>query len=76
MFPHRWRLSLRYQTVSICHLCGNALPHHHDDCRAHQDLALFARVYHRLRAEERNPLLQEKLEHQLARHGRLGIEAA
>lgn len=62
--------------MNICHLCGHALPNHHDDCRAHQDLALFVRVYHRLRAEERNPLLQANLMRQLARHGRLGVNEA
>ena len=64
------------RTVNTCHLCGKPLPHHHDECRAHQDLRLFARVYRRLRAEERNPVLQEKLVHQLVRHGRLDIEEA
>lgn len=62
--------------MNICHLCGKPLPHHHDECRAHQDLALFARVYRRLRAEERNPVLQEKLVRHLARHGRLDLDEA
>lgn len=63
--------------MSRCHLCGHPLPHHHQDCRAHDDLALFARVYHRLRAEQRNPILQENLERHLVRHGRLdGDQAA
>ncbi|MCR6632125.1 MAG: hypothetical protein NVV74_19890 [Magnetospirillum sp.] len=60
-----------------CHLCGRSLPHHDDECRAHRDLALFARVYLRLRAESRNPLLQANLARQLVRHGRGdAIEAA
>lgn len=62
--------------MNLCHLCGRPLPHHHDECRAHQDLALFQRVYRRLRAEERNPMLQSKLMDQLARHGRLVEDAA
>lgn len=62
--------------MNTCHLCGHPLPHHHDECRAHQDLALFLRVYHRLRAEERNPTLLRKLEHQLTRHGRLEGDTA
>lgn len=57
-----------------CHLCGETLPHHEDECRTHRDLALFVRVYLRLRAEERNPLLQANLARQLARHGRLDDE--
>lgn len=59
-----------------CHLCGEALPHHQDECRAHRDLALFARVFQRLRAESRNPLLQANLHRQLVRHGRLETEEA
>lgn len=62
--------------MNICHLCGRPLPHHDDDCRAHQDLALFARVYHRLRREDRNPQLQDKLAGHLSRHGRMGDVAA
>lgn len=62
--------------MSHCHLCGQPLPHHHDECRAHRDLALFSRVYQRLRAEERNPLLQAQLVRHLARHGRLDDERA
>ncbi|HTH17638.1 MAG TPA: hypothetical protein VL974_13355 [Magnetospirillum sp.] len=52
-----------------CHLCGAHLPHHDDECRAHRDLALFARVYRRLNSEARNPLLQASLKRQLIRHG-------
>jgi len=52
-----------------CHLCGALLPHHDDECRAHRDLALFARVYRRLVAEARNPLLQDRLARHLRRHG-------
>lgn len=63
-------------TVNTCHLCGLPLPHHHDECRAHQDLALFVRVYRRLRAEERNPALQDKLLCHLSRHGRTVTEDA
>ncbi|MGE5475677.1 MAG: hypothetical protein ACM3Q1_03415 [Bacteroidales bacterium] len=62
--------------MNTCHLCGHPLPHHHDDCRAHQDLALFQRVFQRLRAEQRNQTLQNKLMHQLSRHGRLNMEDA
>ena len=61
--------------METCHLCGGPLPHHHEHCRAHQDLALFVRVYQRLRAEARNPVLQDKLVHQLMRHGRLAASA-
>lgn len=62
--------------MQTCHICGKPLPHHHDDCRVHQDLELFVRVYRRLRAEERNPVLQNKLVDQLTRHGRLNVEDA
>lgn len=62
--------------MNICHLCGRPLPHHHEECRAHQDLALFERVYSRLRAEERNQTLQIKLVDQLLRHGRKVEDAA
>lgn len=62
--------------VNTCHLCGLPLPHHHEECRAHQDLALFLRVYRRLRAEERNPSLQDKLRSHLDRHGRAVTEDA
>lgn len=60
-----------------CHLCGAPLPHHHDECRAHHDLALFARVYRRLLSEARNPVLQANLKRHLTRHGRAEhVEAA
>lgn len=62
--------------MNRCHLCGHPLPHHDDDCRAHRDLALFARVYHRLREQERNPLLQANLARHLIRHGRLEADQA
>lgn len=62
--------------MDTCHLCGQPLPHHEDQCRAHQDLALFIRVYHRLRAEDRNPVLQAKLVRHLLRHGRLDEDRA
>ena len=52
-----------------CHLCGAPLPNHHHECRAHSDLALFARVYRRLVAEARNPVLQDRLARHLQRHG-------
>lgn len=56
--------------MEYCHLCGEQLPRHHDTCRAHEDLALFERVYHRLVTESRNPLLQANLARHLVRHGR------
>ncbi len=62
--------------MDTCHLCGQPLPHHEDQCRAHQDLALFIRVYQRLRAEDRNHVLQDKLARHLARHGRMDDERA
>lgn len=62
--------------MTICHLCGHPLPHHHDECRVHQDLALFLRVYNRLRSEDRNPLLQGQLARHLSQHGRLVAENA
>lgn len=61
--------------MNTCHLCGALLPHHHEHCRAHQDLEMFIRVYRRLRAEARNPVLQDKLANQLMRHGRLAAIA-
>jgi|GEM_PF-2710537 hypothetical protein len=59
--------------MDCCHLCGAPLPHHDAHCRVHADLALFARVYLRLVAEERNPLLQANLERHLTRHGRSDV---
>jgi len=58
-----------------CHLCGAPMPHHDEECRAHRDLALFARVYRRLVAEERNPMLQDRLARHLRRHGREDLAA-
>lgn len=62
--------------MECCHICGAPLTHHHDGCRAHHDLALFARVYRRLVAEARNPLLQASLARHLSRHGRGHDECA
>lgn len=76
IFPVSGEKYLRDDTVNTCHLCGGALPHHHDNCRVHKDLELFVRVFRRLRAQERNPVLQDKIVHQLARHGRLNVEEA
>lgn len=56
-----------------CHICGATLPHHDDECRAHADLALFARVYRRLTSERRNPLLQANLMRHLIRHNRYDL---
>lgn len=67
---------VRTENMNHCHLCGQPLPHHADECRAHRDLAMFDRVYRRLREQERNPLLQASLVRHLIRHGRLEAEQA
>jgi hypothetical protein len=61
--------------MKTCHLCSHTIPSHHDDCRSHQDLQRFERVYLRLSEQGGNDTLRDKLARQLSHHGRLAAEA-
>jgi len=56
--------------MEYCHVCHKPIPNHDCDCRVSDSLDRFERVWRRLAAERREPVLQASLIRQLGRHGR------